>query len=230
MGCENLKNITLPDTVKVIENLAFYSCKKLEKFSVPKNVTKLGQETFLNCYNLKEFAFNKKLDIIEQGMFSHCMALEHIEIPGNIKEISDSAFNTCLGLKNITFNEGLEKICDHVFCGCKIKTLSFPSTLKLIGHETFWLADNIEEVLLKNKKNKGDFNCIIFGDAFKDCDTIKNFFVPEYISYSSVDFYNKNKDKICFLEDLDIDKLIESKRSLNNINTILTDAQRILEK
>ena len=43
------KEIVIPDTVKVIEDRAFFSRYNLEKVTLPKNLTEIGDYAFLNA-------------------------------------------------------------------------------------------------------------------------------------------------------------------------------------
>lgn len=52
---ENLMDIILPDTVKVIGNAAFYNCKCLRRLEIGKTVIEIGSDVFMNCRNLCQF-------------------------------------------------------------------------------------------------------------------------------------------------------------------------------
>lgn len=52
-GCYNLKEITLNNGLKVIDNGAFCDCNKLEKIKIPATVETIGEEVFELCTNLK---------------------------------------------------------------------------------------------------------------------------------------------------------------------------------
>lgn len=47
-GCLSLKDVTIPDTVKVIQSAAFRSTG-LQKLYIPKSVTVIGNATFTDC-------------------------------------------------------------------------------------------------------------------------------------------------------------------------------------
>lgn len=44
--CRNLKTISIPDTVKGIEEYAFYGCKRLTSIEIPDSVTEIGDNAF----------------------------------------------------------------------------------------------------------------------------------------------------------------------------------------
>lgn len=51
--CVNLKAVTLPDSLLILESFAFQSCKNLTSVSIGKNTTEIGQDCFADCGKLK---------------------------------------------------------------------------------------------------------------------------------------------------------------------------------
>lgn len=121
--CENLKSVTLPDTLKKIENYAFY-CVGITKIDIPKGLTELPE-----------------------GAFSSSM-LESVTIPGNIKTIGKSAFIACENLQEIVISDGVENIEEYAFRGCGLKTVEFPESVKNIGEFVLAYCSNLKSVTL----------------------------------------------------------------------------------
>ncbi len=46
---EFLQSITLPDTVQVLGNAAFYNCRRLERIQIGPGITAVGSDLFSNC-------------------------------------------------------------------------------------------------------------------------------------------------------------------------------------
>lgn len=51
---EALEQLYLPDSISVIDNLAFYNCKNLRRLQVGTAVRTLGSDVFMNCHRLSE--------------------------------------------------------------------------------------------------------------------------------------------------------------------------------
>ena len=102
------KEIVIPDTVKVIEDRAFFSRYNLEKVTLPKNLTEIGDYAFFEC-NIKEIEIPNTITKWGKNVFSSC-ALEKVTIPTNIKEIPEGMFDACYKLKNIVIPDNIEKI------------------------------------------------------------------------------------------------------------------------
>ncbi len=54
VGGNFLKEITLPQSVRVLDNAAFYNCRELERISVGTAVKGIGSDLFTNCWELRE--------------------------------------------------------------------------------------------------------------------------------------------------------------------------------
>lgn len=123
-NCNNLGEISFPDTLKVVGSRAFAECNNLRQISLPENVEELGNGCFGDCDNLAEvvlptcttdlrdvFARStlKKIVIPEgvetlQATFSGCAYLEEIVLPLSIKEIGGATFSKCSALTAVYYH------------------------------------------------------------------------------------------------------------------------------
>lgn len=120
----NLKTVVLPESLKVIDEAAFYNCEKLSKINlpegleyihneafydtnlknvrIPESVIKIGNDVFDYCDNLKKVTFTKAVCTI-----TACASLEEIVYPIDYTDFNRySAYfmaQTCPNLKKITF-------------------------------------------------------------------------------------------------------------------------------
>ena len=76
----NIESITIPNSIRSIEYLAFYNCQSLKSIVIPDSVKSIGNEAFWNCQSLKS-----------------------IEIPDSVKSIGYEAFEWCESLKSLIF-------------------------------------------------------------------------------------------------------------------------------
>lgn len=51
-----LERVTLPDTMKKIDRMAFYNCTGIRELELGSAVTELGGDAFMNCHNLHSLA------------------------------------------------------------------------------------------------------------------------------------------------------------------------------
>lgn len=107
-----ITRITLPETVRSIEDGAFWDCENLISVNIPESVKMINKNTF-----------------------AECRKLENIVIPTGVKRIEERAFYCCNSLKFLIIPEGAEFIGDNAFALCdKLITVVLPSTLKMIGY------------------------------------------------------------------------------------------------
>ena len=52
-GCRKMTNITLPSTIKTIEDYAFASCSSLQEIEIPEKVEKIKECAFADCSDMK---------------------------------------------------------------------------------------------------------------------------------------------------------------------------------
>ena len=57
VGCINLTNITIPNSVIGIDTFAFDFCVSLEKITIPNSVTWIGSSVFRGCSSLTNINF-----------------------------------------------------------------------------------------------------------------------------------------------------------------------------
>lgn len=77
----------------------------IQSFSIPENVSTIGESCFKNCTELRSFYFgSKKLKTIPREVFYNCTALQTISIPESVSSIATDAFANCTSLTTIYLN------------------------------------------------------------------------------------------------------------------------------
>ncbi len=89
--------------IKSISPLAFYK-SQVENVTIPDSVKVISEYAFYEAGNLKSISLPNQLELIETGAFLGCLNLLKIIIPESVKEIQPSSFYDCLSLKTIQFN------------------------------------------------------------------------------------------------------------------------------
>lgn len=159
----------LHENVKEFGERSFSQNKLLKDFSIPSNVTKLGEWVFystsmtdLNVHsgvteiNSYCFSWNSNLinasvktnAVLGTNLFANCTKLDNV-ILGNISAIPDSMFANCSKLNNIEIPETVTNIGAYVFNNTGLVTIEIPSNVKSIGDDCFTGCANL-----------GDINCL----------------------------------------------------------------------
>ena len=115
-GCEKLKNITIPDTVKTIGVDAFADCKNLTRINIPDSVTVVGGNAFKNCTKLEKAFIGSGITTIEDGLFYNCADLKEVTMTVNVTAIDLGAFYGCGELKDVYYS-GSEENWNNITIG-----------------------------------------------------------------------------------------------------------------
>lgn len=78
---KNVKTLTIPNTVKEIDECAFSGMRELKKVEIPDSVSRLNGETFYGCEKLRELKLPKNLTHISSSCFDECPQLKNVTIP-----------------------------------------------------------------------------------------------------------------------------------------------------
>lgn len=77
---ELVKEVTIPEDVTDLSDLAFAGCTSLEKIILPEGLVVIGEEAFKNCTSLKEINIPSTVKAVQGYAFDGCSALEKIYI------------------------------------------------------------------------------------------------------------------------------------------------------
>ena len=89
----NLGKITLPDTVKKIEEKAFSGCSSLSYIRFSGGLTNIGTNAFSNCSALTVLLLPDGLTTIEKCAFSGCRRLARPSLPVSVGFVGENVFD-----------------------------------------------------------------------------------------------------------------------------------------
>lgn len=128
-----IKEVVLPDTIRIIDYKAFANCKNLETINFPDNLETIGDYAFTTCHSLKSIDL-KNVKKLGECAFQLCISLEEIYVPGSVSLIVDHAFHGCHSLKTLTFGEGVKKIeSTAALNSFSIEKITIPKSVTEIG-------------------------------------------------------------------------------------------------
>lgn len=136
-GCENLTQVTFPNTLKIIKDKALMFCSSLKSIKIPESVKIIGDKSFESCSCLKNVTIERGVNKIGNYAFHGC-DLRSINIPGSVKEIGNHAFSWNFGLTDVTIEDGVECIGKLAFdAGRTMKEIKVPTSLKMLEGVAF---------------------------------------------------------------------------------------------
>lgn len=151
-----------------IPNSMFSGCSKLQKISLPEQISTIGNDVFRGCSVLKNVTIPSDVTYIGSNVFNGCDAFTNIVIPDKVSEIGYGAFNGCNLLESITYGESIVNIPAEINMGCSS---------------------------LKNVRLKGDIKHIA-SNAFSGCESMEIFNVPSTLE--TMDFKTQNPFSFCY--------------------------------
>ncbi len=149
VGCSDLKNLIIPNSVESYSLGAFDPCRNVTKVSTPawlinpikthtnlKEVTitsgDITSELFYGWKNLKKVSISEGVNSIGPYAFRLCQELKEITIPNSVVSIRDQAFADCLSLESVTLGKGIKLIDYYTFKGCfNLKTIKVPYSIEI---------------------------------------------------------------------------------------------------
>ena len=134
----------LPTNLKIIDEKAFYQCRKLISITIPETVEKISESAFVSCTSLKSIHLPNSLESIENAAFL-LSGIESIVIPPKIKKIPNNSFNGSK-LSSITLPENLEYIGILAFASSNIKEITLPSKLDSLGWSCFSACTSLTSI------------------------------------------------------------------------------------
>ena len=95
-------SLVIPNSVTVIDSVAFYGCTGLTSIVIPKSVARIDFKTFYGCTGLTSVTIPESVTSIGEEAFMGCTSLTNIVIPESVTCLGESAFGYCSQLISIT--------------------------------------------------------------------------------------------------------------------------------
>lgn len=188
-GCDNLKIVSIPGNVTLIDKRAFYGCTALEDLSfIPGLELKrleIEEEAFAHCESLKEVALPANLYTIDAYAFDSCTSLETIVFEGSPTWMPYQTFSNCDDVKVVFFLDSDPQSLYHIRSlilpegTCFIKFTLDENGFAYLGEGAFSSLSNIiTELKIPSKVGSYEVHGIM-PDGFKDRTNLKSIVFPE---------------------------------------------------
>lgn len=150
MGTTMLREISLPDSIRTIEQCAFYN-SGIKNIHLPEDLRQIGNGAF-GSSGIKSIVVPDRVTKLGRGAFNRCYGLTDVTLPESITVIPRLAFINCDKLKTISA-PNVAVVCDNAFYNCKMLTAFDFSRVKELGSASF-AGTSIRKVVLSNKLTK----------------------------------------------------------------------------
>lgn len=134
----NIESVVVPNTVKIIEDGAFQSCKSLKTVTLPNELQSLGGGAFMSCEKLENISLGNNITVINNLTFAGCLNLKNITIPYSVTTINNNCFGACSSLTEIVIPNNVTKIGKQAFASCiNLKKITIPRSVTSMEKDTF---------------------------------------------------------------------------------------------
>ncbi len=161
--CTDLISVTIPKSVSLIGDYAFFDCIGLTSIIVEDG--NIVYNSYGNCNAIIETETNTlitgcKSTVIPDFVkniasfaFAGCIDLTNIMLPDSIINIGSSAFFGCKDLKKITMGNSVVNIGNSSFAGCEsLTSITIPSSVKCIGSGAFSGCSGLKTIIMLSQK------------------------------------------------------------------------------
>lgn len=90
----------IPEGVEIIRSKAFYKCADLTEITLPSTLKRIEEKAFFRC-NLKALVLPEELELIGKDAFAFNGAIEKVTIPASVKQIDEYAFFSCTAMLEV---------------------------------------------------------------------------------------------------------------------------------
>ncbi len=134
MGC---RSSIIPYGVVTIGASAFEDCNALKEITIPATVKTIEEDAFLSS-GIEILDIRDGVEVIGSCAFAECYYLTKVVIPGTVDSLWGATFSGCHNLSEIVIGSGVTEICNYAFAdGMELTKITIPKTVKRIGVGAF---------------------------------------------------------------------------------------------
>lgn len=174
-GCASLQEFPFSESTSLesVGQFAFYGCSSLTQLSLPSTLSEITQSMFNSCTALTAVHIPSGIKKIERGAFYQCTSLSTIDVSDDVEYIGQEAFYNTAWLNSqpavfvilgrvayynkyrkysgtYTINWIGSNLVSVSPYACQnddyLSAISFPSTMKFIGENSFYDCSNLTNV------------------------------------------------------------------------------------
>lgn len=158
---ENLREVSLPSTLRTLPYGCFSGCSKLQKISLPTSLLYIHGYALANCTSLQELQLPQSLKSLGNNVLYRDSLVEKLVIPDSVTDIG---FYNYAHLKSITFGADLSGLPFEYYQDLNTSNYSYSKHWRTIGSYGYIvtkntvlelkkdenLCNNVEEVIIAN--------------------------------------------------------------------------------
>lgn len=173
-GQKTIKEITLPENLKIIPSYAFNGCQRLAKVNAA-GVERIENYAFNSCYKLADFDISK-VAYIGSYTFNTCSMFAPTVLSDALQTLGSNAF-AGTAITEIAVPQTITALENNVFSSCKqLQKVTLSPTLRTIGSCTFQNCSALSEIVVPESVTT------IGENAFSGCSALSSITLPETLT------------------------------------------------
>lgn len=173
-GQQTIKEITLPEDLKIIPSYAFNGCQRLVKVNAA-GIERIENSAFNSCYRLADFDISK-VTYIGSYAFNTCSMFAPTALSDALQTLGSNAF-AGTAITEIVVPQTITALENNVFNGCQqLQKVTLPPTLRTIGSSTFQNCTALSGMVVPEAVTSIDNN------AFSGCSALSSITLPETLT------------------------------------------------
>ena len=148
----NITSVSLPSTIAVVAEGAFYDCQYLVGVGLTEGVISIGDNAFYKNYRLKTVGDISSVIEIGDAAFIGCKVLGNLTLSTSLEYLGAYAFTDCATITGMVIPSAIQTVPDYLFSGCTaLKNVEFLSArLDTIGTHAFENCKALELVTIRS--------------------------------------------------------------------------------
>ena len=199
-GCTSFTSVTIPESIKSIDDNAFKDNINLEKVYYTGNIAdwfeiEIGQSANPMCNGADFYVDNTLVEnivisdavtSIGNNALSGCKSVVDIVLPESVTNIGDCAFVNCTNLEKIYIPDSVKNIGGVAFSNCgKLSSVNLPYGITVIREYTFNNCASLTEITIPNSVKEIEYY------AFRDCESLNRVTIPNSVTNIGAFTFNR---------------------------------------
>ena len=183
--------LSLPASLKRIEDAAFDMCESLPSVSIPDGVDSIGSYVFRSCFSFREFTLPARFTSVPAGLLADCKNLETFRMGSGVTEIGDNAFAGCNKLRPFPLPPQLEVIGSYTFNSPLWREVNLPGTVRRIRSYAFGFS-RIENIRLPEGVTTLDASALATANGL-----LRELYIPGTVTSMGETVVGRNPELTC---------------------------------
>lgn len=129
----NPVDVTVPEGVLAIGNVAFAESPTLKTVTLPESLTYIGVSAFSGCNEMTEITIPDAVTEIDAFAFNSCTNLKTVKLPAELLSIGAASFSMT-AIENITLPDKLMAIGQQAFISTPMKEITIPGSVSEMNY------------------------------------------------------------------------------------------------